>query len=146
LRRFIEVAVNTRELVAAGRMGAGGGLPSSTSQLELGRSRFPSPTSQLNLNRSCFPSHFSVQPEPFLFSLSQFSAQPEPFLTLKSTETTRRVLQKVLKSSRIVDECKTLGIGCLDAAFAFPGSSTTLKFHLVGFSMWHCIPGLSFRG
>ena len=40
-----------------------------------------------------------------------FSAQPEPFLSRKYTETTQRVPQKVLTSSRKVDECKPLSTG-----------------------------------
>jgi hypothetical protein len=34
-----------------------------------------------------------------------FSAQPEPLLSLKSTDTTQRVPQKVLTTSRKLDEC-----------------------------------------
>ena len=43
-------------------------------------------------------------------TLVHFSAQPEPFFSLKPTETTQCVLQKVLTSGRKVDKCKGLPI------------------------------------
>jgi len=40
--------------------------------------------------------------------LVHFSAQTEPSLTLKSSETTQRITQKVLTTSRKLDECEPL--------------------------------------
>jgi len=54
-------------------------------------------------------------------TLVHFSAQPEPFLSLKYTETTQRVPQKVLTSSRKVDEFKPLVLGNFPHTFAHAG-------------------------
>jgi hypothetical protein len=51
-------------------------------------------------------------------SLVHFSAQPESFQSLNSIETTQVVCQKVLTSSRKVDECKPLDGGAPVGAVA----------------------------
>jgi len=47
-----------------------------------------------------------------LLTLLHCSVKPEPILVTKTTKITQRICQKVLTSSRTVDECKPLHAGC----------------------------------
>jgi hypothetical protein len=62
--------------------------------------------------------HFSAQPEPFQgLTLVHFSAQPEPVLSLKYTDTTQRVPQRLLASNKNVDEFTVVHFSAQPQAF-----------------------------